>query len=152
MVFLRTLRNAATRLPMVPVDRYNPGCNRSWAGECRLNSGQLKRSWPWWKHAQGLRIAPLGSWRCLGVLCLKVRVSSFKLCPHCMKDSWTPSLSANEESLAMVSCKIDTLCLLICSSASSVWEIPRSRYTHVTGRRPMSAVVFACYFEGLRSG
>ena len=34
----------------------------------------------------------------------------------------------------------------------AVWEIPRSRYTHVMGRRPMSAVVFACYFEGLRSG
>ena len=34
----------------------------------------------------------------------------------------------------------------------TVWEIPRSRYTHVTGRRPPSVVVFACYFEGLRSG
>ena len=30
----------------------------------------------------------------------------------------------------------------------SVWEIPRSRYTHVTGRRRMSAVVFACRFWG----
>ena len=35
---------------------------------------------------------------------------------------------------------------------SAVWEIPRSGYTHVTGRRRMSAVVFACRFEGLRLG
>ena len=35
---------------------------------------------------------------------------------------------------------------------STVWEIPRSRYTHVTGRRRMSAVVFACSFEELRLG
>ena len=34
----------------------------------------------------------------------------------------------------------------------TVWEIPRSRYTHVTGRRRMSALVFACRFEGLRRG
>ena len=33
-----------------------------------------------------------------------------------------------------------------------VWEIRRCRYTHVTGRRPMSAVVFACHFERLRHG
>ena len=33
-----------------------------------------------------------------------------------------------------------------------VWEIPRSRFTHVTGRQPMSAVVFACYFECLLNG
>ena len=36
--------------------------------------------------------------------------------------------------------------------AWAVWEIPRSRYTHVTGRRRMSAVVFACRFEELRLG
>ena len=35
---------------------------------------------------------------------------------------------------------------------SPVWEIPRSWYTHVTGRRRMSAVVFACRFEELRLG
>ena len=34
----------------------------------------------------------------------------------------------------------------------TVWEIPRSRYTHVTGRQRMSALVFACCFEWLRSG
>ena len=34
----------------------------------------------------------------------------------------------------------------------TVWEIPRSRYTQVTGRRRMSAVVFACRFEELRLG
>ena len=37
-------------------------------------------------------------------------------------------------------------------SSATVWEIPRSRYTHVTGRRRMSAVVFACRFEELRLG
>ena len=41
---------------------------------------------------------------------------------------------------------------LISHWPSSVWEIPRSRYTHVTGRRRMSAVVFACRFEELRLG
>ena len=34
--------------------------------------------------------------------------------------------------------------------ALTVSEIPRSWYTHVTGRRRMSSVVFACHFEGLR--
>ena len=34
----------------------------------------------------------------------------------------------------------------------TVWEIPRSRYTHVTGRRRMSGVVFACRFEEVRLG
>ena len=42
--------------------------------------------------------------------------------------------------------------LLLVLATRSVWEIPRSGYTHVTGRRRMSAVVFACRLEGLRLG
>ena len=40
-------------------------------------------------------------------------------------------------------------CLSWLCNPSPVWEIPRSGYTHVTRRRRMCAVVFACSFEGL---
>ena len=47
---------------------------------------------------------------------------------------------------------VHIVCIDFTESTSTVWEIPRSRYTRVMRRRRMSAVVFACRFEDFEVG